>query len=150
MQWPVARIAPALRLVGIWVAGAPSLGPRPTPAPAQAAVATALYDEFNNADTVPINSRQYEAGFAESTDQIADDFVVPYRSTWSVSRVDVATAPVTMVGPTPTTVFLLGLSASVGLTVHRVTAGLPATVELMATDGCRPWPTCVGGGPRAF
>ena len=40
--------------------------------------------------------------------------------------------------------------AQIGLTVHRVTPGQAATVELAVIDGCGSWPTFVGGGPSAF
>ena len=35
-------------------------------------------------------------------------------------------------------------------TLRRVTPGVAATVEFVATDGCGAWPTFVGGGPAAF
>ncbi|HEY7059852.1 MAG TPA: hypothetical protein VII06_00125 [Chloroflexota bacterium] len=60
-----------------------------------------------------------------------------------------ATAPVTHVAA-PTTVSLPAHPASIGLTVHRLTPGQAATVELTVTDGCGAWPTLVGGGPSAF
>lgn len=41
-------------------------------------------------------------------------------------------------------------TAQVTLTVNRVTAGQPATVQLVVTDGCGAWPTFVGGGAGAF
>ena len=66
------------------------------------------------------------------------------------ATVDVATAPVTVVTTAPTTVNLPAHPATLGLTVHRVTAGQAATVELTVTDGCGSWPTFVGGGPSAF
>jgi fibronectin-binding autotransporter adhesin len=65
------------------------------------------------------------------------------------ATVDVATSPITPVA-TPTTVTLSTHPASIGLTVHRPTAGQAATVELVVTDGCGDWPTFVGGGPNAF
>jgi hypothetical protein len=40
--------------------------------------------------------------------------------------------------------------ATVQLTVHRLTVGQAATVELTVNDGCGAWPTFVGGGPTAF
>ncbi len=63
--------------------------------------------------------------------------------------VDVATTPPAHVAA-PITVNLPGHPAAIGLTVHRLTAGQPATVELTVTDGCGAWPTFVGGGPQAF
>jgi hypothetical protein len=50
----------------------------------------------------------------------------------------------------PTTVSLPAHPASIVLTVHRVTAGVAATVELTVSDGCGSWPTFIGGGPSAF
>jgi uncharacterized repeat protein (TIGR01451 family) len=66
------------------------------------------------------------------------------------ATVEVATAPVTTVSTAPTTVSLPTLPASIVLTVRRVTAGQPTTVELIVTDGCGTWPTFVGGGASAF
>jgi CSLREA domain-containing protein len=66
------------------------------------------------------------------------------------AMVDVATAPATAVSTTPTTVTLPSRPAAIQLTVHRVTSGQAATVELTVTDGCGSWPTFVGGGPSAF
>lgn len=66
------------------------------------------------------------------------------------ATVDVATAPVSTVTTTPTTVSLPSHPPSIQLTVHRVTAGQAATVELTVTDGCGSWPTFVGGGANAF
>jgi photosystem II stability/assembly factor-like uncharacterized protein len=68
----------------------------------------------------------------------------------SNATVDVATTPVTTVSTTPTTVNLPSHPAQIQLTVHRVTAGAPATVELTVNDGCGAWPTFVGGGAGAF
>jgi hypothetical protein len=65
------------------------------------------------------------------------------------ATVDVATSPVTPVS-TPTTVSLPAHPATVQLTVHRLTVGQAATVELTVNDGCGAWPTFVGGGPTAF
>jgi hypothetical protein len=64
--------------------------------------------------------------------------------------VDIGTSPVTTVTTAPQSVGLPGRPASIALTVHRVTAGQAATVELIVTDGCGTWPTFVGGGPSAF
>jgi hypothetical protein len=50
----------------------------------------------------------------------------------------------------PTTVALPSQPPSVVLTVHRVTAGQPTTVELVVTDSCGTWRTFVGGGAGAF
>jgi hypothetical protein len=66
------------------------------------------------------------------------------------ATVDVATAPVSTVTTTPTTVSLPSHPPSIQLTVHRVTAGQAATVELTVTDGYGSWPTFVGGGANAF
>jgi autotransporter-associated beta strand protein len=66
------------------------------------------------------------------------------------ASLDVATAPVTSVTTAPTTVNLPAHPATVALTVHRLAAGQPATVELTVNDGCGAWPTIVGGGPGAF
>jgi hypothetical protein len=66
------------------------------------------------------------------------------------ATVDVATAPVTTVSSARTTVSLPAHPATIGLTVHRLTPGQAATVELIVTDGCGAWPTFVGGGPTAF
>ncbi len=65
------------------------------------------------------------------------------------ATVDVATAPSTTV-TAATVVSLPTHPSSIGLTVHRVTPGQPATVEVMVTDGCGSWPTLVGGGANAF
>lgn len=65
------------------------------------------------------------------------------------TTVDVATVPPTHLAA-PTTVSLPAHPASIGLTVHRVTPGQAATVELTVTDGCGAWPTFVGGGSSAF
>jgi hypothetical protein len=40
--------------------------------------------------------------------------------------------------------------ASLTLTIHRLTASQPTTVEFTVADGCGDWPTVVGGGPSAF
>jgi hypothetical protein len=66
------------------------------------------------------------------------------------ATVDVATSPATTVSAMPTTVSLPAHPASIVLTVHRVTAGVAATVELTVSDGCGSWPTFIGGGPSAF
>jgi hypothetical protein len=59
-----------------------------------------------------------------------------------------APTPITVTGPT--TVNLPSLPSSIVLTVFRVTAGQPTTVELVVTDSCGAWSTFVGGGPSAF
>jgi hypothetical protein len=66
------------------------------------------------------------------------------------ATVEVATVPITTVSTTPTTVALPNRPAGIQLTVHRLTPGQAATVQLAVTDGCGTWPTFVGGGPGAF
>jgi hypothetical protein len=66
------------------------------------------------------------------------------------ATLDVATAPVTTVSTAPFSVTLPSHPASIGLTVHRLAAGQPVTVELTVTDGCGTWPTFIGGGASAF
>ncbi|HEY7061018.1 MAG TPA: choice-of-anchor Q domain-containing protein [Chloroflexota bacterium] len=66
------------------------------------------------------------------------------------ATVDVATAPPTSVAAPSTLSLPAPHPASIGLTVHRLTAGQAATVELIVTDGCGAWPTFVGGGPSSF
>jgi hypothetical protein len=50
----------------------------------------------------------------------------------------------------PTTLALPGGTRQVAFTVRRSTAGRGATVPLVVTDRCGPWPTFVGGGAAAF
>ncbi|HEY7063790.1 MAG TPA: choice-of-anchor Q domain-containing protein [Chloroflexota bacterium] len=66
------------------------------------------------------------------------------------ATVDVGTSPVITISTAPQTVALSSHPASIALTVHRVTAGQAATVELTVSDGCGSWPTLVGGGPTSF
>jgi len=65
------------------------------------------------------------------------------------ATVDVGSPLITTVA-SPTTIPLPAHPATIPLTVHRTTSGQAATVELVVTDGCRAWPTFIGGGPGAF
>jgi hypothetical protein len=50
----------------------------------------------------------------------------------------------------PGLVPLAARPATIALTVRRVQAGGPSTVELVVLDGCGEWPTFIGGGATAF
>jgi autotransporter-associated beta strand protein len=66
------------------------------------------------------------------------------------ATVDVGPPAGTTVSTAPTTVSLPTHPPTIDLTVHRITAGQAATVEMTVTDGCGIWHTFVGGGPSAF
>jgi hypothetical protein len=66
------------------------------------------------------------------------------------ATVDVGAPAGVLVTTAPTTVALPSQPASLLLTVNRVAAGQPTTVELVVTDSCGTWRTFVGGGPTAF
>jgi hypothetical protein len=55
-----------------------------------------------------------------------------------------------IIAPSSTPIVVSGQPASIALTMHRITTGQAATVELVVTDGCGDWPTFFGGGPNAF
>src|SRR5262249_54290521 len=66
------------------------------------------------------------------------------------ATVDVSAPASVTVSTAPTTVALPSQPPSIVLTVNRISAGQPTTVELVVTDSCGTWPTFVGGGPSAF
>jgi hypothetical protein len=60
------------------------IGPTPTPPPSGI-----LYDQYNYAGTSAVSSQNFEPSLDLYDDEAADDFIVPFGQTWTVTRVDV-------------------------------------------------------------
>jgi hypothetical protein len=135
---------------------APSPTPTPTVTPTRTATPTITPTPFPRPNvgvqvapgggTLHTTITARDAGCAGGNSQLQSIRITRLTN----ATVDVATSPVTSVSTAPQTVPLPSLPASIALTVHRVTPGQAATVELTVIDGCGVWPTFVGGGPSAF
>jgi hypothetical protein len=113
----------------------PTLTPYPRPAVAVQVTPTA--------GTLQSTITARDAGCANGNNQLV-----------SIQFTQLANATVDVPGAgnvsSPQTVSFPSHPTNVLLTMHRVNAGQPATVQMVVTDGCGTWPTFVGGGPGAF
>jgi hypothetical protein len=125
------RESPVLLMVGLAV-GALTAAPvgaasRPAPRPAIGDLGAApnvpgadaplvvLYSQYDNPDTIAINSQNFEAAYDAYDDFAADDFVVPVGVKWSIMGIRLEGTYYDSPGP----------AASFNVSLHQGVGGLP-------------------------
>jgi hypothetical protein len=106
------RESPVLLMVGLAVA---ALAVAPNDLWADAAPLMVLYSQYDNPDTIAINSQNFESAYDAYDDFAADDFVVPAGVKWSIMGIRVEGTYYNSPGP----------ADSFNVSLHQGIGGLP-------------------------